>query len=329
MKRLWLLVLLLTGLVVSVGAEVADDASERFAKVVEPMVEAINKGDVVGIGKDFDKTMEEYFPVQKRMAFFGQIGLTYGKIVKLGQPRIKDGSQAVFVAECERGKLDITVVLDDKGKIAGLLFLQHKEDLPVPEKHETKLGLPLKGRWLVFWGGDTKEVNMHHDVPNQKYAFDFVGVDEKGRRHKGDGTKNEDYFAFGREILSPADGVVTDVIRGVRDNKPGSMNPYSAVGNIVFIEHRKYEVSMLAHLKLGSIKVKVGDKVKRGQLIGQCGNSGNSSESHLHYHMQNTPIIQDGTGIKCRFEKVAIVKDKERELKEKYSPVKGDIILAK
>jgi len=169
---------------------------------------------------------------------------------------------------------------------------------------------------------------MHHDVPNQRHAFDFLGVDERGNTRKGDGLVNEDYLAFGREIIAPADGVVTDVIEGVRDNKPGSMNPYSAVGNAVIIEHRKNEVSILAHLKLGSVKVKVGDKVKRGQYIGLCGNSGNSSEPHLHYHLQNTPIIQDGMGIKCFFDKMKIIREDKEKIEEDYSPVKDDIIVA-
>jgi murein DD-endopeptidase MepM/ murein hydrolase activator NlpD len=106
------------------------------------------------------------------------------------------------------------------------------------------------------------------------------------------------------------------------------MNPYSALGNAVFIQHRENEVSVLAHLKLDSVKVKVGDKVARGQLIGLCGNSGNSSEPHLHYHLQNTPIIQDGTGIKCLFEKVKITVNGQEQLKTNYSPVKEDIITA-
>jgi hypothetical protein len=209
-----------------------------------------------------------------------------------------------------------------------LWFLPHTADIPVPEKHETKLSLPFKGKWLVFWGGDTKELNLHHDAPGQRFAFDFLGIDEQGKTRKSEAQVNEDYFAFGREVLAPADGNVTDVINGVRDNVPGSMNPSSALGNAVFIQHRENEVSVLAHLKLDSIKVKVGDKVKKGQIIGLCGNSGNSSEPHLHYHLQNTPVIQDGTGIKCYFEKVMVMDEGSKKEKINYSPTKGDIIAA-
>ena len=313
-------------LTVSVWAQAS--AAERFEKVVDRMVKAINEADYAGIGRDFAQSMADFLPLEKRKPFFKNLSAQYGKINRLDEPRLAQPSQAIFVAHCQRGKLDITVWLDDNNKITGLLFQPHKPDIPAPDKHKTKLSLPFKGKWLVFWGGDTKELNLHHDAPNQRFAFDFLGVDEKGNTRKGDAQINEDYSAFGREVLAPADGVVTDVINGVRDNIPGSMNPYSALGNAVFIQHREHEVSVLAHLKLGSIKVKVGDTVKKGQIIGLCGNSGNSSEPHLHYHLQNTPIIQNGTGIKCYFEKVIVTDDSKEEPRMNYSPVKGEIVIA-
>ncbi len=306
----------------SIGAS----TTSRFETVVNKMVNAINESDYVGIGSDFDRTMEDFFPLEKRKPFFKNLSAQYGRIDRLDKSRLVQPDQAIFVARCEHGELDITVWLNDKNKITGLLFLPHKDELPVPERSQTKLSLPFKGKWLVTWGGDTKELNQHHDVRNQRFAFDFLGVDDKDDTRRGKDQKNEDYFAFGREILAPADGVVTDVISGVRDNVPGSMNPYSALGNAVFIQHRDHEVSVLAHLKLGSIKVEVGDKVKAGRIIGLCGNSGNSSEPHLHYHLQNTTIIQDGTGIKCYFQKVIVLENSKKKSKTNYSPIKGDTI---
>ena len=302
------------------------DPTERFQNVVNRMVEAINNADYPGIQRDFSKIMLEALPLEKSTTFFKNLMSQYGKIEKLDSPRLIPPDQAVFPAHCQRGILDIKIVLDNQDKIAGLWFSPHVPPIPAPEKHQTKLDLPFKGQWLVFWGGDTKELNQHHDTPNQRFAFDFLGTDAEGKTRGGDGLANENYFAFGRQILAPADGAVTDVINGVRDNVPGSMNPYSALGNAIFIEHREYEVSVLAHLKHGSITVKVGDKVKKGQTIGLCGNSGNSSEPHLHYHLQNTPIIQDGTGIKPFFQNVILIKNGKKEPKANYSPTKGEII---
>ncbi len=305
-----------------------DEPIARFEKVVDRMVKAVNEADYPGIQADFSKIMLDAFPLDKLTPFFQSLSAEYGKFQKLDQPRYTPPNQTVFPVHFERGILDIKIVLDDQNKIIGLWFLPHTTDMPVPEKNEIKLSLPFKGKWLVFWGGDTKELNQHHDAPNQRFAFDFLGADEQGKTRKGKAQVNEDYFAFGREVLAPADGNVTDVINGVRDNVPGSMNPYSALGNAVFIQHREHEVSVLAHLKLGSIKVKVGDKVKRGQVIGLCGNSGNSSEPHLHYHLQNTPIIQDGTGIKCYYQKVIVLENGKKQSKTNYSPIKGETIVA-
>jgi len=179
---------------------------------------------------------------------------------------------------------------------------------------------------LVFWGGDTKALNPHHDVPNQRYAFDLERVDERGRTRRGESDKNEDYFGYGREVLAPGDGKVIEVIDGMHDSEPGSENPYSLVGNCVMIEHRENEFSVLCRLQAGSIQVRVGEPVKPGQPLGECGNSGISSEPHIHYHLQHSPILQDGLGIKPVFQKVVVNRDGKTEIKTNYSPVKGDMI---
>ncbi len=318
--------LVMTFVALFAAAGLAQDPAERFARVVGRMVEAINAGDYPGTQRDFSKIMLDAFPLEKAEPFFKDLTANYGKITRLGPPRLTPPNQAVFPAFFERAVLDIRIILDNEDKIVGLWFNPHMEDIPVPENHTTGLRLPFAGCWTVVWGGDTRELNQHHDVTNQRYAFDFLGTDEQGKSYKTDGARNEDYYAFGREILAPADGVVTDVIEGVRDNQPGSMNPYSALGNAVFIRHRDYEVSVFAHFQQGSIRVKVGDAVKTGQVLGLCGNSGNSSEPHLHYHLQNTSIIQDGTGIKCFFDKVSLTRGGKTWLERRCSPVKGDIV---
>jgi len=304
----------------------AEEPADPFKVVVDRMVDAINKEDYPRIRQDFGKVMLDAFPLEKLSPFFKNLMTNCGKIKKLDPARLVPPNQAIFPAHFERAVLDIKIVLDGQDKIIGLWFLPHTPDIPAPEKHATALRLPFDGRWKVFWGGDTKELNQHHDVPNQRYAFDLLVVDDDGKTHKNEGTKNEDYFAFGRKVLAPADGVVTDVIRGVRDNTPGSMNPYSALGNAVIIKHREHEVSVLAHFKQNSIRVRVGDKVNRGQVLGLCGNSGNSSEAHIHYHLQNTPVIQDGTGMKCFFDSLRVSSGGKTASEKHYSPMKDEIV---
>ena len=305
--------------------------TDRYAKVANQLVVLINAGDYAGIEIKLNSEMKAALPLEKSSAFFKELTQQVGIIQKLGEPR-PDGETMVFLAKCGKGALDIQIALDSRDLIAGLQFKPHTEAKPAPEKHQTQLALPFKGRWLVFWGGDTSELNHHHPVPNQRFAFDLVGVGDDGRTQRGDGARNGDYYAFGREVLAPADGTVVEVIDGVRDNAPGSTNPYSALGNCVVLQHREDEVSVLAHFKQGSIVVKAGDKVKRGQLLGQCGNSGESSEPHIHYHLQSSPIVPDGLGIKCVFKKVVVTQEGagtsggKTETRTDFSPVKGDII---
>ena len=299
--------------------------TDQTTKVANQLVKFINEGDYKGIQLKFSKEMAAALPLDKLSGFFRGLTQQLGKIQKLGEPQPVGGG-LVFPAKFEKGTLDMQIVVDGRGQIAGLSFKPHVETKPAPEKHQTELLLPFKGQWRVFWGGDTAELNHHHEVPNQRFALDLVGVGEDGKTQRGDGTRNEDYYAFGREVLAPAEGTVIEVIEGVRDNTPGSMNPYSAVGNCVTIQHRDDEVSVLAHFKQGSIVVKPGDTVKRGQLLGQCGNSGNSSEPHLHFHLQNSPVFQNGLGIKCTFQKVVVMKDGKAETQTNFSPVKDQII---
>jgi murein DD-endopeptidase MepM/ murein hydrolase activator NlpD len=304
----------------------AADPADRFQKAMDRLADAYNQEDFQGMTKDFSESMLKALPPDKFIPSMREMMNFRGKISKIDDPKLTARDEAVFPVQFESSVMDVKIWLDDKGKVSGLMFLPHALPIPVPEKHETILLLPFEGQWTVFWGGDTKELNRHHDTPNQRFAFDFLITNPHGKTYQGDGNKNEDYFAFGRKVLAPADGVVTDVIEGVRDNQPRSMNPFSALGNAVMIEHRDHEISVLAHFKNGSITVKPGDKIKKGRLLGLCGNSGNSSEPHIHYHLQNTPIIQDGTGIKCYFENVVVTKTEKNTPQKHYSPVKGDVV---
>ena len=145
---------------------------------------------------------------------------------------------------------------------------------------KTPLHLPFSGAWTVEWGGRTAQQNHHLLSTDMRYACDFV------LPHHGDGSRNQDYDCFGRPILAPAGGLVSEAVDGIDDNRPGEPRP-PVCGNHVVIDHRNGEFSYLCHFQKGSLAVKVGDAVKAGQLVGKCGNSGQSSRPHLHFHLQN------------------------------------------
>jgi len=111
---------------------------------------------------------------------------------------------------------------------------------------------------------------------------------------------NENYYCFNQEILAPGGGWIVEVVNDIPDNRHGETPQIH--GNRVIIDHHNGEYSVLSHFKRGSIVVEVGSEVVSGQLLGYCGNSGHSSEPHLHYHLQDTPVIEKGNGLPAQFE---------------------------
>ena len=304
------------------------NSSEKVQKMTELFVSAYNAQRYGTFAEQFNAQMKAAITGEKLKEFLDDLRADAGKIVKLGPPAFVAPGAANFSAEFERGRFDLMMALDSEGKVAGFQITAASQPAKPKNtsRNQTKLTLPVKGEWLVFWGGDAEEQNYHHNAPNQRFAVDILKVDESGKTHKGDGTKNEDYYAFGQEIVAPADGVVAYVVDGIHDNKPGEMNRMFIPGNLVVIRHADNEYSLVAHFKQNSIRVKVGDKVARGQVIGLCGNSGNSSEAHLHFQVQNAQFFADEGSMKIFFEKITVKRDGKTEVRSDYSPVKGDII---
>lgn len=160
--------------------------------------------------------------------------------------------------------------------------------------------LPLDGPVTVAWGGGTIAVNYHAQIPDQRWAYDLL-VTENGQSFRGDGARLEDYLAYGQPVLAPAEGVVV----AVRDSEPegeiGHRQLRRAAGNHVVLQVAPREFLFIAHLHRGSIRVKAGERVRAGQAIGRVGNSGNSSEPHVHLHLQDTPTPSLGEGIPMYF----------------------------
>lgn len=201
----------------------------------------------------------------------------------------------------DREEKAISVSFDETGIIQRLI-LKPYVIYPKTDKRLTKnsYNMPFKGEWFVFWGGLNEFINYHYVYESQRYAFDLVQV-QHNKTYKENPLKNENYYAFNQEILAPADGKVVKIINGIEDNVPGEMNPNIPEGNCVIIEHKHKEYSMLAHLKQNSIQVQEGETVTAGQLIGLCGNSGNSSEPHLHFQVMDTVDFTKGKSIRIRF----------------------------
>lgn len=202
---------------------------------------------------------------------------------------------------------DVVWGIDPAGRI-GTFLVRPSESAAAtaaPSKYEdyrtkTPLRLPFTGDWTVFWGGRTIEQNYHAASGDQRFAYDLV-VTRNGVTHDGDQRRNERYFCFGQPVVAPGAGTVVHAVDGIPDNVPGEMNPAQPPGNHVVIDHGNGEFSFLAHLRQGSVAVRPGERVAGGAPLGACGNSGNSSEPHLHYHLQTTPTFGDGEGLPAQF----------------------------
>ncbi|RJE87816.1 M23 family metallopeptidase [Paenibacillus sp. 1011MAR3C5] len=159
---------------------------------------------------------------------------------------------------------------------------------------------PMHGDWFVFWGGTNVFDNYHYAHPSQRYAYDII-QEKNGMSYEGDPAKNESYYAFGQDVVAPADGTVVEVVNDIADNEPvGVMNEKAPAGNVVVIDHGG-EYSYLAHLKKGSAMVKVGDQVKRGDKVGEVGNSGNSSEAHMHFQVSDGSDLFESKSIRIKW----------------------------
>lgn len=153
------------------------------------------------------------------------------------------------------------------------------------------LDLPFYGIWKVTQGHDGE----HTHQTDWRHAWDFEIVNEEGESYEGNGDHPEDYFAFNKPVLACADGVVIEAVGHLADNEVGEVNLKGNWGNSVVIRHQEKLYTQVSHLKQGSVKVKTGDIVTQGQVIGTCGNSGRSPYPHLHFQVQETPSIGSKT----------------------------------
>lgn len=184
------------------------------------------------------------------------------------------------------------------------------------------LGAPLRGRWIATEGpgnarshhwGSLVAVNGQLTIP-QRYALDLVGVDAAGHALRAgvpapQASKHADWFGFGADVLAVADGVVRSVRDGVVDNaplapqaEPTSLTADGLYGNYVVLQLAPDVFVHYAHLQRGSVAVKVGQRVHRGQVLGRVGQSGNTGGPHLHLQLSNAVTFEGSEGIPFVFD---------------------------
>ncbi len=199
--------------------------------------------------------------------------------------------------------------------IFSMLLFNQLKGREYPET-AVNLQFPLKeGTNLFAQAGSTGIINHHHDAGSQNFAQDIVGLDRYGR-HASIlmPTSLDEYEIFGTPVYSPCDGTINTIIDGFEDIKPGEpLDTVHPAGNHVYIDCQAENVQvLLAHMKKGSITVKPGDTVNAGDPIGLVGNSGNTTEPHLHIHARtggDFDSIISGTAVPILYNKQFYVRN--------------------
>jgi len=183
--------------------------------------------------------------------------------------------------------------------------------IPV-EQHAVAISPPVHGEWAALNGPSNASGHRRlvlaldgHVASGQRFAIDFLQVDSTGSSHRPgtDPLKNSNYYAYGTPLMAVADGIVVATKDGIPENVPGASSRAVPItletvgGNHVAIDIGGGKYALYAHVQPGSLRVNVGDHVKRGQIIALLGNSGNSTEPHVHFQIADGPTFLASEGL--------------------------------
>lgn len=189
------------------------------------------------------------------------------------------------------------------------------------------VGAPVIGRWTAVNSPGTRAPSHRTHAYGQTFAIDLLHEPESGSRPKFGEAPGfrppEDFPAFGRELVAPCDGRVVTVRDRAKDHRSrstrhalahmilegmvrGLAGPRGVLGNHIVLDLGDHAYALFAHLQRGSARVRPGQRVHRGQVIGRCGNSGNSSEPHLHFQLMDHPSPLVAAGVPFVFFDVSV-----------------------
>jgi murein DD-endopeptidase MepM/ murein hydrolase activator NlpD len=180
----------------------------------------------------------------------------------------------------------------------------------IPRSPALVVGPPLHGEgWVALSGMSNTSLHRRTIVVvngkariGQRFATDWTRIGADGLAFHGDPSKNANWSAYGAEVLAVANATVVDLKDGIPENDPTSDHKAVSItldtvgGNYIILDLGNACFAFYAHLQPNTIRVKIGDRVRRGQVIALLGNSGNSDAPHLHFHVTdgNSPLGAEG-----------------------------------
>ncbi|HKI77526.1 MAG TPA: urea transporter [Ignavibacteriaceae bacterium] len=151
--------------------------------------------------------------------------------------------------------------------------------------------LPFFGEFFVSQGFEGE----HTHKEDWKYAWDFVVTDEENKYYKDEGNSLSEHYCFKIPVIAPLKGKVVKVVDGIPNNPIGDINIEQNWGNTIILDHGEGLFSSISHFDPDSIKVEEGEEIKKGKVLGLCGNSGRSPFPHIHFQFQATDKLGDKT----------------------------------
>lgn len=303
-----------------------EEPAYRFGQVANRMRDCINSGRYGTIREDFSPEALARIPEERTATILEGVRKTLGRMERVGDPWIQAPDTAILPITFKNGVAGLKLTLSDEDKIIGMWVLPFKTAFPDIGKNRVPIRLPFDGRWRVMWGGDTRDTSKYFGSRVSHNAREFVIANRFGKTYRSEGAENEDYYAYRKTVRAPAAGTVVAVIDGVADNPPNSPNPFDRLGNAVMIEHSTTEYSVVGHLLNKSIVVKVGERVAPGLPLGQCGNSGDSSQPSVYFHLQDSKHLLAGSGYRPVFNNLYLTKEGKTLVADEYEPMRGDYI---
>lgn len=213
----------------------------------------------------------------------------------------------------------LTVKIANRTEPLTMLTAPTKIDRAIP----IVISPPIRGaNWLAGNAPQPEFVTAHNRLLAplfgcvhfpQRFATDWVKFGEDGKLFRDGIASNENWYGYGEPVLAVADGIVTEITDGVTENTPPEvttrMTAQTVAGNYILLKIGANRYAVYAHLKPGSIRFKKWQKVKRGEVLAQIGNSGNSTGPHLHFQIVNAPFtIAEGMPfVFDRFEKLGAI----------------------